>query len=279
MTDLRQSLQFGKYSKAISWKVEKISDCQVFIRKLPFIGSIIKIQRPNSIFFKKIDELAKKYQALFVKLEPVQPFSEETRRQLYDHGFCHDSWPLLASKTIWIDLTKSKEKLWQEIAKDTRYCIRKAKKEDIKILRHCDIESFYNEFKRFGKGYIPKKNDFQALVKSFGKNAILLSVNDLAGALILIHGKTAYYYYAFTSPLGRKKFAQPLLVLEAIKLAKTLKCHIFDLEGIEDSRYKVTRKWHGFSRFKKSFGGREVEFPGSFSKYYHPIAKLLFQKN
>lgn len=280
MTDLRQSLQFGKYSKAIGWKVEKIGDCQVFIRPLPLIGSLIKIQRPNSIPFEKIDKVAKKHRALFVKLEPLAI----NRKLLADHGYRQDSWPLLPTKTIWIDLTKIEDQLWEEMAKDTRYCIKRAEKRGIKIYslrefsakkRRAGIRSFYQNFRRFGKGYIPKRGEFQALVKSFGENAILLSANSFAGSLVLISDKTAYYCYAFTSPLGRKLFAQHLLVWQAIKLARKFNCRLFDFEGIEDPRYKVTRKWRGFSHFKKSFGGEEIELPGSFTKYYHPIAKIL----
>ena len=275
MIDLRQSPQFGKYTKAIGWKVEKIGDFQVFIRPLPLIGSLIKTQRPNSISFGKIDELAKKYKALFVKLEPVPPLNKKIREQLHHHGYRQDSWPLLPTRTVWIDLTKTENQLWEEMAKDTRYCIRRAEKRGIKIFRRADIENFYNNFRKFGKGDVPRKTKFQALVKAFGKKALLLSCNSFAGSLVLIDGKRAYYYYAFTSSLGRKLFAQHLLIWEAIKLAKKLNCQLFDLEGIEDPRYKVTRRWRGFSHFKKSFGGKEVEFPGSFTKYYHPVAKLL----
>ena len=274
MTDLRQSLQFGKFTRAIGWQVAKIDGCQVFIRPLPLIGSIIKIQRPPSILFEKIDALAKKHRALFVKLEPLAI----NHKLFAKHGFRQDSWPLLPSKTIWIDLSKTEEQLWRQMAKDSRYCIKKAEKEDTVMLRGDDIEKFYQNFKKYGKGYVPKKQEFQALVKAFGKKAILLSVDGLAGTLILIADQTAYYYYAFSSPLGRKKFAQHLLVWEAIKLAKSLKCRIFDLEGIEDPRYKVTRKWRGFSHFKKSFGGKEIEFPGSFTKAYHPILRFLLPR-
>lgn len=280
MIDLRQSPQFGKYTEAIGWQTEKIGDCQVFIRQLPLIGSIIKIQRPNSIPFKKIDELAKRYRALFVKIEPIQQLSNKTMKQLKSHGFRQDSWPLLPTKTIWIDLTKTANQLWKEMEKETRYCVKKAEENNLTIgqLSNRTIDKFYKNFKKFGKGYIPKRDEFQALNESLGKNAILLSLDGLAGTLILIADQTAYYYYAFSSSLGRKKFAQHLLIWEAIKLAKSLKCQIFDLEGIEDSRYKVTRKWRGFSHFKKSFGGKEIAFPGSFTKYYHPIAKLLFPR-
>lgn len=266
MADLRQSSQYSQYTKTIGWQVKQINGCQVFIRRVPLIGSIIKIQRPDSIPFEKIDKLAWKYRALFVKLEPLTI----SNLPLAEYGFHRDSWPLLPTKTIWLDLIKTEDQLWREMEKETRSCLKRAKDNNLTIeqLNNEAIVKFYEDFRKFGRGYIPKKAELQALVKAFGKKAILLSVNGLAGTLIFIHDQRAYYYFAFTSPWGRKKFAQYLLVWQAIKMTKKLGCEIFDMEGIEDPRYKITRKWHGFSHFKKSFGGREVQFPGSFTKFY-----------
>jgi lipid II:glycine glycyltransferase (peptidoglycan interpeptide bridge formation enzyme) len=45
---------------------------------------------------------------------------------------------------------------------------------------------------------------------------------------------------------------------------------MFDFEGIYDSRFP-NKSWLGFTHFKKSFGGKEVEYPGCFVK-----TKLIF---
>ena len=275
MIDLRQSLQYGEYIASLDWRAERINGCQVLFRRLPLIGSLMKTQRPDTIPFGKIDELAKKYRALFVKLEPVQPLNEVVKEQLHRHRYRQDSWPLLATKTVWLNLEKSLRFLRQEMTKKTRYCLRKAEQIKIKIGTADNTGKFYENFRKFGKGYIPKKTQFQALIKAFGQDAILLDIKDLAGTLILVHDKIAYYYFAFTSPAGRENFAQYLLVWEAIKLATKRGCRIFDFEGIEDFRYKSTRKWAGFSHFKKSFGGEEIEFPGSFIKIYNPVLRSL----
>lgn len=86
----------------------------------------------------------------------------------------------------------------------------------------------------------------------------------LGGAIILIADKTAYYYRAFTTKEGRTKYAQYLIVWEAIRLAKKQGCRIFDFEGVFDPRFPV-KNWQGFSHFKKSFGGKEVCYPGCFT--------------
>jgi lipid II:glycine glycyltransferase (peptidoglycan interpeptide bridge formation enzyme) len=66
-------------------------------------------------------------------------------------------------------------------------------------------------------------------------------------------------------------FAPTLLTWEAIKLAKKLNCARFDFEGITDERWPLTRKWAGFTRFKKSFGGQAVTYPGNFIRWQLPF--------
>lgn len=273
MADLRQSSQYGRYLQVLGWQAKRIDKCQIFIKKIPFLPfSIIKIQRPEPpIPFLKIEKLAKKHRAFLIKLEPLtDPPAGELP------GFRRDSWPLLPTKTIQVDLIKTEKQLLQGVNKRTRYCLRRAEKLKVQSV---SWQKFYPLLRKLGKGYLPKEKEFQALITAFGKNAWLLAVNPPAGgptggpagAVILIHDQTAYYFYAFTSPAARKVFSQHLLVWEAIKRAKKAGCRVFDLEGIEDNRYRFTRKWHGFSHFKKSFGGVEVEFLGSFTRWRRPI--------
>ncbi|MDZ7586191.1 MAG: peptidoglycan bridge formation glycyltransferase FemA/FemB family protein, partial [Patescibacteria group bacterium] len=73
--------------------------------------------------------------------------------------------------------------------------------------------------------------------------------------------QVAYYSHNGVSPAGKRKFVPTMLVWEAIKLAKKLECKRFDFEGIDDKR------WPGFTRFKKSFGGKIIEYPMSFSRW------------
>jgi len=271
MIDLRQSSQYGQYLQSLGWQTKRIDNCQIFIRRLPLIGSLLKIQRPKKIPFSKIDNLAKKCKALLVKIEP-----QSCNQKLFlKYGFQKDSWPLLPTKTILIDLKKTEKQLWQEARKQTRYAIKKALRKKMKIVLESKPERFWQNFKKFGRGYIPQKRQFRALIKAFGKKAILLKIRNEAGCLILIYDKTAYYYFAFTSPSGRRNLSQYLLVWEAIKRTKKLGCQFFDFEGIEDPSYSATRKWKGFSHFKKGFGGQIVSFPGSFIKIYNPLLKFI----
>lgn len=268
MADLRQSKEFAQYMKLLGWIVEKANSCYVYLRKLPLLPPLImKIQYPDPpIPFKKIEKLAQKYKPFQIQ---IQPSKKEPSFKKYGYklgGGGH------VTKTLQIDLTQSEEKILAQIKKDARYGIRKAKKQTVQIIKPSNIGQFHRAWRKSisWRRYMPSLKTLKNLKKAFGKKTIFLAATDnnkfLAGTVILTTTDSAYYYYAFTSKEGRKKFAQYLLVWEAIKLAKKQGCRIFDFEGIYDERFPQ-KAWKGFSHFKKSFGGKEVEYPGSFRKY------------
>ncbi len=276
MQDLRQSPQYGEYMRKIGWQVEQLDGCQIFIKKIPLLGSFIKIQRPEKIPFSKITQLAKKHRAFCVKIEPKLKTDHQS---LFTNHYFPDKSPYAPPKTLQIDLTFSEEKILAQMKKDARYSIRKAEKEKIKILRNGDTRKFRLAWKKYNYRHlwIPSLKWLQALKNSFGKDFFQLTAKNaknepiLAGIILLRHDKMMYYYYAFSSKEGQRLFVPYLLVWEGIKLAKKQRCQIFDFEGIEDSRYNSTKSWRGFTHFKKSFGGREIEYPGSFRKYRLPL--------
>ena len=54
MVDIRQTIQYANYLSKIGWEVERASEINYFIKKLPLVGSIIKVQRPEKIRINKI---------------------------------------------------------------------------------------------------------------------------------------------------------------------------------------------------------------------------------
>lgn len=189
------------------------------------------------------------------KLEPLE------RR--VPKGFRQDNWPLLASKTLRVDLDDIKPK------KDARYCLRKIQGSKFKIQWN-DYDGFYKLWKKAAgikRLWVPPEKDYLSLVNTFGKNAFCITVNNLAGAVVLMHQKTAYYYYAACMPAGKQLYLPYLVVWELMKEAKKRGCKVWDWEGIVDERWP-NKGWKGFTHFKKSFGGYEVEFPGSFTKWF-----------
>jgi lipid II:glycine glycyltransferase (peptidoglycan interpeptide bridge formation enzyme) len=89
--------------------------------------------------------------------------------------------------------------------------------------------------------------------------------------MILMHERVAYYYYAGATKEGNNANLPYLVAWEAMKAAKERGCKVWDWEGIYDSRWP-NKGWRGFSHFKRSFGGVEVEYPGCFSLWRWPIS-------
>ena len=51
MIDIRQTEKYNSYMTSLGWVVERVNNVNYFIKKLPFIGSFIKIQRPQRLDF------------------------------------------------------------------------------------------------------------------------------------------------------------------------------------------------------------------------------------
>jgi len=272
MTDIHQTIQYANYLSKIGWIVERSAEVNYFIKKLPLVGSIIKIQRPEEIRIGKIRELAKRYRALQIIIEPKDMLNGQW---LMANGFKSSKSPYLPTKTLQIDLTQTKEKILRAFAKDTKTALRKTK--NIKT-RKVDLETFRNAWKKSVglKRYIPPLSHLVALKKSFKKNCLFLSTGlprqsgAAAGAIFLLADNMAYYWQAFTGKEGRKKLCQYKIVWEGILWAKKNGAKIFDFEGIYDERFP-NKSWFGFSHFKKSFGGYELLYPGCFVKNMLPF--------
>ena len=268
--DLRQSRSYAHYLNLIGWKVERLDGVYVFIKKFPLIGSLIKIQRPEEFpSLEKVENLAKKYRAFQISLEPQKQLEKLTIEQLKKKGYKFSSSAFLPTKTLWLNLKQSTEETLKKTKKDCRYCLKKALESPLQYIKENNLIYFQRVWRKslsFSHWLlVPSSKNLAFLKESFGKNSYFLLAFSkrivLGGTVIIIFNKTAYYYYAFTNPTGRKLLAQYFLVWEAIKLAKKEGCQIFDFEGIYDERFGETKKWQGFTHFKKSFGGREMGFP------------------
>jgi len=266
MNDIRQTQEYANYLSQIGWRVERSAEINYFIRKLPLFGSILKIQRPQEIRISKIRELAKKYRAFQVIIEPKSSLDADF---LVSLGFHLSKSPYLPTKTLQIDLTQTKEKIFKDLEKDAKSAIKKG--ENIEIADCKDnLEKFRGAWKKSVglKRYVPALEHLASLKKAFKNNSLFLMTGDeSAGAIFLSGDGIGYYWQAFTNREGREKHEQYNIVWEGILRVKKIGARIFDFEGIYDERFP-NKSWLGFTHFKKSFGGYEVIHPGTFVKWF-----------
>lgn len=281
MTDLRQSKFYSKYLEGIGWIVEKKEGNYYFIKKIPVLGSFIKVQRVKILDFSYINKLAKKHRAYQIVLEPdlsLTVSTETLHKSIIQNGFRQARSTYLPSKTIHVDLRNSEKKLLSQMHYKTRYNIGVAKRKKVIVEVSDDISKF-SEFwnrctRKNRKIYLPLDKEIKQIYKAFGKNAtVLFGKKDneiLSAILLLIWDNCTNYMYAASSRNGNKLFAPTLTAWKSITYAKKRQCKLYDFEGIYDARFPI-KSWKGFSRFKKSFGGKEVEYPGAFVKYRLPL--------
>lgn len=271
MIDIRQSENYARYLETQGWIVERIDNINYFIKKLPLIGSVLKVQRPKEIDFGTIQRLERKYRVFQTILEPDLFTNNDS---IVANGYKLSKSPYLPSKTLHLELTKP-----LKFNKETRRSIRIG--EDQKIEKHSspkEIEIFHKAWKEsvnFNR-YIPSLKSLINFRMKFPNNhSIFLTSHNNVGRIIggaifttSSHGVSnyiTYYWHGFTNSEGRTSLSQYSLLNQGILWGKSLGCKLFDFEGIYDDRFP-NKSWLGFTHFKKSFGGIEILYPGCYTK-------------
>ena len=125
----------------------------------------------------------------------------------------------------------------------------------------------------------PAYERLQILTRCFLDKCFIAEVykddSVLSSALILISGNAGFYYLAGTSKEGRKLGSSYLLLWEVILTLKSMGIEWFDLEGLEDKRFMISRGWDKFSVFKRKWGGVEIVYPPSLVFASKPLLGLL----
>ncbi len=293
----RQSKNYENFIKSFGWAVKKIDGVSVLIRHLPIFSflTLIKVARPNKLFpVSKIDSLAKKNHALMIKFDPGNgPISVDDLRK---HGYKKDKWSLLSTASVFLDLTLSIPKLFDQLSPQARRKIKKIENEFSKelIFKHfrrknkefsSAISEFilgWDKFSSRRKIYSSKDAHMDKLVESFGDvlerfwTRHQKTQETLWGLIIIKENKTAFYLHTFTSLAGREFSTSYWGVWKALPILKKLGLQKLDFEGIFDERFPKSRPdWIGLTQFKLDWG-KPVFFPFFYVKYYNPLVKFLF---
>jgi len=290
--DARQSPEWAEYMTKIGWLTEKVGSTYIFIRQVKFLNhSLIKIQHPvASIPFQEIDAIAKKYNALFVLLEPHVRGYDQNQYEKY--GYTKTPMRNSATATLLLDLDKTEEQMIQSFSENARRNIKKALSNNITLKTYFlndpeneqKFEQFYKLLKNLSqmkKFYIPDFTEYQHKMRSFKERAaVILAYDDqnvpIAGLWVACTQNIMLYVHTGITTEGYNQLANYSLIWEALKLAKQFNVQILDFEGIFDERYpKEKKNWQGFSEFKKRFHGEEVYYPQIWIKIYNIPYKII----
>ena len=236
-------------------------------------GPIINWQDKNLInfFAKHLKIIAKENNCVFIRVRPQLPQDEFSKKLFKDLGFIKAPMHLHAELTSQLDIAKSEEELMAQMRKGTRYEIRKAIKENIKITTSKDekeIKKFYDVQIETAKRqkFVPFSYKFlHEQFKVFAKNgnALLYKAEFgkklLAQAFVIFYGKEAVYHYGASTDEGRNYPGAHFIQWEAIKEAKKRGMTRYNFWGVAPID-KPDHRFAGLSLFKRGFGGEDFQY-------------------
>ena len=249
--------------------------CGAIVNSLPLGKKYFYIPRgpigePGAL----IDEIKKTTQkdgSIFLKIEPLTEISLPTSLHVA---------PIQPKQTLVLDLTKSEDELLGAMHEKTRYNVRLAEKKNL-VLKTGALEDFWKlmeETTARDKFHAHPKKYYETMLKNIngdGKTEMRVELkvayfenHPTAAAIVGYFGGTATYLHGASSHEYRNLMAPYFLHWEIIKEAKNLGYKFYDFWGIDEA------KWPGVTRFKKGFGGFEINYPGTFDL---PINKLWYK--
>ena len=252
-----------------------------------------------------LSRLAKTQNAYFIRIEPTFPFKPaDIASAAKSQGLTAKKSKNLDPQYTWVlDLQNSTEEelLKNMESRKVRYWRNAEKKgitirtsqnpEDIAILTHFlknlgEKDNFIPQTEQHLKNQL-KAGNFATLYIADYQDPETKKSAPIAAALIYDFDGVRYYAHAATDTEHRKFQAGSILLIQMILDAKRNGSKIYDFWGITKSEDK-NHPWYHFTQYKKSFGGREVPYTGTYDlildkKKYHAYellrkANRLFRK-
>lgn len=216
----------------------------------------------NFVAFLK--QLGKENKSVFVKAEPL---ADNVAQELVEtRKFKKSKKEIQPSRTVAVDISGSEDEILERMHNKTRYNIKLAERHGIRFSESNDVDIFWKLMQK-----TTRRDRFSSHPKDYYQkllNAKLLNIHlflayhgddAVAGAILLIHGNAGYYLHGASDHNYRALMSPYMLHWQIIKFLKQNGISEYDLWGIN------ANKWPGVTRFKLGWGGKTVEYPGSFN--------------
>lgn len=244
-----------------------------------FVGYLPKGPIPNKQMAQALKQIGTEYNCAFIKIEP-HISSDAPLYSVYP-SFLHSPKPLFTKYNFVLDLTPSEEDLLKGMHSKTRYNIRLAEKKGVIVKEYTDNKGF----KEFLKLHFEttERQSFHSHNENYHQKAweTLLDAG-IARVLIAYYKKkplsawmlytfkdTLYYPYGGSSVEYKEVMANNSIAWEAIKIGKRLGLKEFDMWGALGPNADPNDPWQGFHRFKQGYGGKLVEYLGTYDLVFN----------
>jgi len=270
--EIQQSKSYSQFITSLGWQVITHHRQYFYLKRLPFVGALLKVQRVTSL------PNLKTFVPLLVR-EHISRLVIEPDSRIHSGDL--DRWiaklpknisvsrdPYLPTKTIRVDLTADENTIFHRFSEAKRRAVRRAQKNNILIDVTHNIRGLIRT-KNISAGFLGfiTTHGLDKLWMQFAPtnaDTLLAYANNkcVGGILLLYWNSIAYYWVAGSTKEGKHLFAPTVLVWEALKRAKKHGARSFDFVGVWDERDpKHNHEWKGFTKFKEGFGGHPLYYP------------------
>lgn len=191
-------------------------------------------------------------------------------------------------QTLVIDLLPAEEQIFKSLkSKTTRYNIRLSRNKGVEFMTPAliggkEIDIFYNLAQKSAQ-----RDGFANYDKNYFKNLFSISSNELpiklffakyqenyiAANIFVFFNKTAVHLFGGFDYEFRSLMAPYFMHWNQMLFAKNkMGCEIYDFWGVDE------KKWPGVTHFKRSFGGKEIDYPQGldivFGKFWYKIFEI-----
>jgi len=248
---------------------------------------------------RSITAETKNQEEIFVRIEPRLDPEE------LGNFFINDGWQkthaIQPQDTQVVELNESEAWLLRQMHPKTRYNIRLAQRKNVKVreaLDDHDVDIFWHlmqlttsrdGFRSHERSYYEKLWSFfreydiddqmhltiKILIAEFEKKPIAaIMLGFFGGRVTYLHGASNHNF--------RQLMAPHLLQWEAMRLGIKHGYSYYDFNGIKPTGRKLDKKdkaqkWDGITRFKKSFGGEEVNYIGTWDWPYSKTRYAIYR--
>ena len=310
--NFQQSIEWGKV-KSDSWKNEVvlaedengeiIGSISVLIRKIPLLGNLmyssrgpvcdIHDEKVLKILTDGLKELAKKYHAFILKIEPdIKSNDQEFRDIISKLGYKikddakNFSEEINPRYVFRLDIKdKTEDEIFAAFHQKTRYNVRLATKKGVVVKEGTreDLKDFHEIMKITGKRddfIIRPLSYFEKMYDKLGSHAKLLMAycedKPISGIFNIDYGNKVWYLYGASSNEHRNLMPNYLLQWEGIKYAIANKKDMYDFRGVSGV-VDENHPQYGLYRFKKGFNAEFTEFIGEISLNFKPFVYRLYK--
>jgi lipid II:glycine glycyltransferase (peptidoglycan interpeptide bridge formation enzyme) len=236
-------------------------------------------------------EVAGQHRAIAVKLEPRLARDAAALSAFKGLGLRRTDETLQIPHTRIVELPED-DALLAGFDKDTRYSVRRAEREGVELSVVTDgdpraIDSLHDlvaETQARAGFPLPPVERYRiawGALSGAGRAAILEARREgelLASGMVVIEGDRSFYLFSGSRREERgepKRFASYALQWAMMRLARSRGVRDHDLWGVAPPDAGPDHPWHGVGLFKKGFGGRDVQWAGSWDLVVDPTLYRL----